>query len=135
MSEYKYKEYEEYENDKLVYSNNDSKYDTKYDTYNDFDSYLLFYFVCVLFASYFCHPLYICTKNKCKKYYDYYKKNKNLKQKLINDSNNDICSICLENLKDDKCVILSCEHIYHKVCIKMWLKNNENCPICRINII
>ena len=35
--------------------------------------------------------------------------------------NNDICSICLENL-DDKCVILSCEHIYHKVCIQKWLK-------------
>lgn len=48
-------------------------------------------------------------------------KNKNLKEKLIKDDNN-ICSICLENLKDDKCVILSCEHIYHKVCIKKWLK-------------
>ena len=33
-----------------------------------------------------------------------------------------ICSICLENLKDNNCVILNCEHIYHKICIKEWLK-------------
>ena len=52
MSEYKYDEYDNYENDKLVYSNND----TKYKTYNNFDSYLLFYFVCILFGSYFCYP-------------------------------------------------------------------------------
>ena len=131
MSEYKYDEYDNYENDKLVYSNND----TKYKTYNNFDSYLLFYFVCILFGSYFCYPLYIYTKNKYKIYYNVYQKNKNLKEELINDGNNDICSICLENLKDKKCVILNCEHIYHKVCIKMWLKNNDNCPNCRINII
>ena len=130
MSEYKYKEYEEYENDKLVYSNND----TKYETYNNFDSYIIFYIVCILFSSYFCHIFYICTKNKCKIYYDYYKKKETFKEKLIKDDN-DICSICLENLKMDKCVILSCEHIYHKVCIKKWLKNNDSCPNCRINII
>lgn len=132
MSEYKYNEYDNYENDKLVhksYSNND----TKYETYNNFDSYLLFYFVCILFGSYFCYPLYICTKNKCKIYYNVYQKNKNLKQKLI--TNDDICSICLEKLKMDKCVILSCEHIYHKDCIQKWLKKNDSCPNCRINII
>jgi len=131
MSEYKYNEYDRYENGKLVYSNND----TKYDTYKDFDSYILFYFVCILFGSYFCRIFYICTKNKCKIYYDTYKKNKNLNEELIKDSNNDICSICLEKLKDDKCVILNCEHIYHKDCIKEWLKKNNNCPNCRINII
>lgn len=109
--------------------------DTKYDTYKDFDSYLLFYFVCILFASYFCYPLYIHTKNKCKIYYNIYQKNKNLKEKLIKIDDNDICSICLEDLKNGKCVVLSCEHIYHKDCIKKWLKKNETCPNCRINII
>ena len=130
MNEYKYDEYDRYENGKLVYSNND----TKYETYNNFDSYMLFYFVCTLFSSYFCHIFYICIKNKCKIYYNDYKKNKNLKEKLINDDI-EICSICLEKLKDNKCVILSCEHIYHKVCIKKWLKKNNTCPNCRINII
>ena len=134
MSEYKYNEYDRYENGKLVhesYTNND----TKYDTYKDFDSYILFYFVCILFGSYFCRIFYTCTKNKSKIYYDTYKKNKNLKEKLIKNDDNDICSICLEKLKDDKCVILNCEHIYHKDCIKKWLKKNETCPNCRINII
>ncbi len=134
MSEYKYNEYNRYENGKLVhesYSNND----TKYDTYRDFDSYVLFYLVCTLFGSYFCHIFYISTKNKCKIYYEYYLKNKNLKEKLIKNDDNDICSICLEDLKDEKCVILSCEHIYHKDCIKKWLKKNDSCPNCRINII
>lgn len=73
MSEYKYNEYDRYENGELVhksYSNND----TKYNTYKDFDSYMLFYLVCVLFGSYFCNIVYICTKNKFKIYYDYYKK-------------------------------------------------------------
>ena len=134
MSEYKYNEYDRYENGKLVhesYSNND----TKYDTYRDFDSYVLFYLVCTLFGSYFCHIFYISTKNKCKIYYDTYKKNKNLKEKLIKNDDNDICSICLEDLNGEKCVILSCEHIYHKDCIKKWLKKNDSCPNCRINII
>lgn len=132
MSEYKYNEYDRYENGELVY---ESYNNTKYDTYKDFDSYMLFYFVCIVFSSYFGHIFYISTKNKCKIYYDTYKKNKNLKEKLIKNDDNDICSICLENLKDDKCVILSCEHIYHNICIKLWLKKNDSCPNCRINII
>lgn len=134
MSEYKYNEYDRYENGELVhesFSNND----TKYDTYKEFDSYMLFYIVCILFGSYFGHIVYICTKNKCKIYYDTYKKNKNLKEKLIKNDNNDICSICLEDLKYDKCVVLNCEHIYHKDCIQKWLKKNDSCPNCRINII
>jgi len=134
MSEYKYNEYDRYENGELVhesFSNND----TKYNTYKEFDSYMLFYIVCILFGSYFGHIVYICTKNKCKIYYDTYKKNKNLKEKLIKNDNNDICSICLEDLKYDKCVVLNCEHIYHKDCIQKWLKKNDSCPNCRINII
>ena len=133
MSEYKYNEYDRYENGELVHESY-SINDTKYDTYKNFDSYMLFYIVCTIFGSYFCHIFYICTKNKYKIHYDYYKKNKKLKQKLIKDDN-DICSICLEKLKDNKCVVLSCEHIYHKVCIQKWLKKNDSCPICRINII
>lgn len=132
MSEYKYNEYDNYENDKLIHESYSN--DKKYDSYNNFDSYVIFYLVCTLFGSYFCHILYICAKNKYKIYYEYYLKNKNLKEKLIKDDN-DICSICLEKLKNDKCVILSCEHIYHKTCIQKWLKKNNSCPNCRINII
>lgn len=132
MNEYKYDEYDRYENGKLIHESYSN--DTKYDTYNNFDGYMLFYLACTLFGSYCCNIFYISTKNKYKEYYDIYKKNMTLKEKLVNDDN-DICSICLENLKDDKCVILSCDHIYHKVCIKLWLKKNDTCPNCRINII
>jgi len=43
------------------------------------------------------------------------------------------CSICLEqfNSSSNTSVILECNHIYHKNCIKKWLKNNDGCPMCR----
>ena len=123
MNEYVYNE-----NDKLTYINT-----TQYEYYRIFDSYILFFIVCTLFGSYFCRSFYICTKQKIKDYYNYYQKKETLKEKLI--IYDDICSICLENLKNKKCVILSCEHIYHKICIQKWLKKNDSCPNCRINII
>ena len=43
------------------------------------------------------------------------------------------CSICLDkfNSSSNTSVTLKCGHIYHKNCIKRWLKNNEGCPLCR----
>ena len=47
-----------------------------------------------------------------------------------------MCSICLdEYTDDDKIIKLTCNHIYHKGCIKEWFKVNKNCPNCRKNII
>jgi len=73
------------------------------------------------------------------------RKNKNLyiKQKLrINKKNfniykNEICTICLDNLKQtDKCILLYCDHLYHKKCIKKWLYMDEylRCPNCNCRI-
>jgi len=47
-----------------------------------------------------------------------------------------VCSICLEIIGDSKCE-LGCKHSYHFDCIQEWafLKNNNNCPECRRNII
>ena len=121
-----------YENSEILHQSlNDSKMNDEKNNYNGF---VLFIFVCSFFGYYSCHVMYSCIKKNYNKYYDSYKKNKNLKEKLIlNDDM--ICSICLENLKDNNCVILNCEHIYHKICIKEWLKKNNSCPNCRINII
>ena len=46
------------------------------------------------------------------------------------------CSICLEyiNKKTKASCITNCDHIFHIACIKVWLKNNQNCPMCREKI-
>ena len=69
----------------------------------------------------------------------YIKKYRNLKsititsddeENLLND-----CPICLEQyIKKDKIIELSCNHIFHKKCIKEWIKDNNTCPQCRENI-
>ena len=57
---------------------------------------------------------------------------------LLSDllDNNRECSICLEEYnQNDKVANLNCNHNYHWECIKIWLKENNTCPICRENII
>ncbi|CAN1150482.1 Putative RING-H2 finger protein ATL19 [Linum perenne] len=43
------------------------------------------------------------------------------------------CSICLEEFKgEEECRVLKvCEHIYHRVCIDLWLNTENHCPLCR----
>lgn len=40
------------------------------------------------------------------------------------------CSICLDVLKDNL-KTLPCQHVFHESCIKVWLYDNDTCPICR----
>jgi hypothetical protein len=52
------------------------------------------------------------------------------RRKMKNESTNNInCSICLEEINDDKLVILKCKHKFHKTCLNEWnlsqLKNSE----------
>ena len=49
------------------------------------------------------------------------------------EDNDDDCSICYESLDKYACKI-NCNHIFHKHCLKEWLKNSKTCPICRTNI-
>jgi hypothetical protein len=59
------------------------------------------------------------THNEIIKSIKEYKKNKY--QKKYN-CNNDLC-------------IISCYHIFHIKCLSEWYdKNNESCPLCRINL-
>ena len=52
------------------------------------------------------------------------------------DSEKKNCVICLEDFKTgDKAVILPCIHIFHKSCIKNWLKKQNSCPICKYKLI
>ena len=44
----------------------------------------------------------------------------------------DRCSICLETYtKDDVVVSLECGHSFDKGCLLPWLKEHNNCPVCR----
>lgn len=47
------------------------------------------------------------------------------------------CSICLENYKgSDKIVEFSCKnHIFHKECLKGWIRKNDLCPLCKYNMM
>jgi hypothetical protein len=44
------------------------------------------------------------------------------------------CSICLKSFGVKKAT-LECGHSYHDKCINEWLKNNKNCPLCRMDIV
>ena len=45
------------------------------------------------------------------------------------------CVICLEDFKNgDKATILPCIHLFHKNCIKSWLKAQNCCPICKFKL-
>ena len=57
--------------------------------------------------------------------------------KLKFKKNESICSciICLENIDKNKQVYkLKCKHNFHKKCLKSWLKQKLECPVCRKNI-
>ncbi|XP_008390845.1 E3 ubiquitin-protein ligase RHF1A-like [Malus domestica] len=50
---------------------------------------------------------------------------------LLDDSNEDSCSICLEPFNcDDPATITSCKHEYHLHCILEWSQRSKECPIC-----
>ena len=56
---------------------------------------------------------------------------KNLPVSIIPPDNN-ICSICLEDAKDeDEWKVLTCQHKFHTDCIDEWLLIQPSCPICR----
>lgn len=48
----------------------------------------------------------------------------------INPNNDDICSICLEKLNQNRVIKLRCNHLYHEKCIEQWLSIKKICPLC-----
>ena len=44
-----------------------------------------------------------------------------------------LCPICLDTIDSDKdCLTLKCNHKFHKKCIKLWFKQKQICPYCRM---
>lgn len=48
--------------------------------------------------------------------------------------NENECCICMEHINhgDNNCVSLNCGHEFHVTCISAWLKEKEECPVCRV---
>ena len=62
--------------------------------------------------------------------YKILKKKYYLKSILISNKNKIECGICLDYVNDTG-YQLDCKHIYHKDCIKKWIKIKPSCPLCR----
>ena len=65
----------------------------------------------------------------------------NIKELKLKKSNNEVCPICIQELKKgEKIISLECNHQYHKYCIESWisqnikLHNKSECPLCRASI-
>ena len=43
------------------------------------------------------------------------------------------CTICLEKINNKK-IELSCNHIFHRDCLREWMKQKPSCPVCRRDI-
>jgi len=43
----------------------------------------------------------------------------------------DMCPICFDNMKNTNTITTKCNHTFCNSCLKIWLKNNNNCPLCR----
>ena len=45
------------------------------------------------------------------------------------------CVICLERYKkNDKIIVLKCNHIFHDECIEEWFISRLSCPLCRLTL-
>ena len=63
------------------------------------------------------------------------KKTISYEELLNNDEDND-CTICLEEFNNDEEIIkLKCNHLFHSKCIDDWIKKNQSCPLCRLNLL
>ena len=49
------------------------------------------------------------------------------------DSLEDVCPICLEELKSAR--VTPCNHFFHNLCLRKWLKVQNKCPMCHANIL
>ena len=43
-----------------------------------------------------------------------------------------VCPICLDKTANRKVVRLECGHTFHSKCLREWMHNRHNCPVCRL---
>lgn len=44
------------------------------------------------------------------------------------------CSICHESMTAEQSTQLSCQHVFHAICLLKWVINRRTCPMCRAQI-
>lgn len=51
-------------------------------------------------------------------------------------SDSHMCAVCIESYRPGEVVtVLTCDHIFHKVCIEPWLLERRTCPMCKCDIL
>lgn len=51
---------------------------------------------------------------------------------LIMKKSSRTCAICIDGFKEQELIMkLPCGHIYHRCCLKGWMKKSTECPLCR----
>ena len=63
-----------------------------------------------------------------------YKRFNNFSKKDVEDGG---CSICLEDIINDKITTFECDHKFHLTCLNQWVAKSHTCPQCRskLNVI
>ena len=98
---------------------------------------ILIIVICCEFK-YLKKPKIILRKKNICKFLNNRKKDKSIPN-IVNTS----CIICLENLISEKhndltenqIIILECNHVFHETCLIKWVKDHNNCPLCRIDLL
>jgi hypothetical protein len=52
------------------------------------------------------------------------------RMQAVNNNNNESCCICLEEMKTEISVAMPCTHSFCSPCLKKWIVQKENCPLC-----
>ena len=47
------------------------------------------------------------------------------------ESQERVCTICISNISAENLFTTHCAHNFHSSCITTWLKDNNNCPVCK----
>lgn len=51
-------------------------------------------------------------------------------------SESHMCAVCIESYgTGDVVTVLTCDHIFHKMCIEPWLLEKRTCPMCKCDIL
>jgi hypothetical protein len=55
-----------------------------------------------------------------------------LPSSFSNSEDKEECSICYESYEEphNRAIRLSCGHIFHSSCLRLWMQDHINCPYC-----